>query len=68
MLVKTDLDGFYRDTTTNAVINTNVEKINQYKKQREEKIRMDSVIQEVESLRHDINEIKSMLLHISKRL
>lgn len=68
MLIKTDVEGFYRDTNTNAVINTNVEKINQYKRQREEKLRMDAVIQDVESLKQDIGEIKALLLQLSKRL
>ena len=68
MLVKTDLDGFYRDTSSTAVINTNVEKINQYKQQRDDRIKMQSVISDVESLKQDLDEIKQMLINISKRV
>ena len=67
MLIKTDLDGFYRDTNSNAVINTNVEKVNQYKQQREERIKLHNVISDVESLKSDISEIKQLLINLSKR-
>ena len=67
MLVKTDLEGFVRDTASNAVINTNVERMNLYKQQREERIKMQEVVRDVEALKHDIGEIKDMLIALTKR-
>lgn len=61
MLVKTDYDDFYRDTQTNAIINTNVEKIRQYKQQRESLMKMQNLVSDVEMLKQDMSEIKSML-------
>ena len=67
MFVKTDLEGFVRDTASNAVINTNVERMNLYKQQREERIKMQEVVRDVEALKHDIGEIKDMLIALTKR-
>lgn len=61
MLVKTDYDDFCRDTQTNAIINTNVEKIRQYKQQRESLMKMQNLVSDVEVLKQDMSEIKSML-------
>jgi hypothetical protein len=61
MLLKTNLDDFYRDTQSNAVINTNVEKIKQYKQQRESLIKMQNLVSDVDTLKQDMSEIKSML-------
>lgn len=61
MLVKTNLDDFYRDTQSNAIINTNVEKIRQYKQQRESLMKVQSLASDVETLKQDMSEIKSML-------
>lgn len=61
MLLKTNLDDFYRDTQSNAVINTNVEKIKQYKQQRESLIKMQNLVSDVDTLKQDMSEIKSLL-------
>jgi hypothetical protein len=61
MLVKTNLDDFYRDVQSNAIINTNVEKIRQYKQQRESLMKMQNLASDVEMLKQDMSEIKSML-------
>ena len=63
-LVKTDLDGFCRDLDTNAIINTNVEKMKQFKQQRAERIRLQQTSREVEELRQDVAEIKALLLEL----
>lgn len=67
MHIKTDLEGFVRDTASNAVINTNVERMNLYKQQREERMKVQQVIQDVETLKHDISEIKDLLIALTKR-
>lgn len=75
MLLKTDLDGFSRDTQSKAVINTNVEQIRKYKQEREERIKLQTVAErqthlteEIDTIKQDLNDIKSLLQEISKRL
>lgn len=75
MLVKTEIDGFCRDPATKAIINTNIDRIAAYKKQREERIKLNSVAAEqehlaaeVKAIKQDLNDIKSILQEISKRL
>ena len=63
-LVKTDLDGFSRDLDSNAIINTNVEKMEQYKRQRAERLKLQQTSVEVEELRQDVAEIKALLLEL----
>jgi hypothetical protein len=46
---------------SNAIINTNVEKIRQYKQQRESLMKMQNLASDVEMLKQDMSEIKSML-------
>lgn len=67
-LIKTDADGFVRDTQSNAVINTNVEALSQYKRERAERLRADQLEQEVMSLKQDVTDIKHMLQQICERL
>jgi hypothetical protein len=74
-LAKTDLDGFSRDLTSKAVINTNVEHIRKYKEEREAKLKLMSVQErqqhmsdEIDGMKQDLNDIKSLLQEISKRL
>ena len=69
------IDGFYRDPGSKAIINTNVERIAAYKKQREERLRIHGVAAEqerlaveVQEIKQDLNDIKSILQEISKRL
>ena len=69
------IDGFYREPGSKAIINTNVERIAAYKKQREERLRLYGVAAEqerlaveVQEIKQDLNDIKSILQEISKRL
>lgn len=75
MYIKTEIDGFSRDPGSKAIINTNVDRIATYKKQREEKIKVNNVVteqerlaNEVHNIKQDLQDIKSILQEISKRL
>lgn len=75
MLLKTDFDGFSRDTTSKAIINTNVEHIQKFKQQREERLKMQALaeqqhqlVSEVDDIKRDLSEIKALLQEIGKRL
>ena len=56
-LVQTQSPDFYRDTDTNAVINTNVAAFNLYKQQRKGKETIESLKQEVEDLKALVREL-----------
>ena len=61
-------DGFYRDTTTRAIINTNKKDYQLYMANREkmlsDKQRIDELEVKVDSLKDDISDIKDLLLKI----
>ena len=58
-------DGLVRDTNTNAIINTNKDDYENYKKQREEKLKEKERISLIESdmtnIKNDLDEIKNIL-------
>tara|TARA_R100000231_G_scaffold111350_1_gene82534 strand:+ start:145 stop:372 length:228 start_codon:yes stop_codon:yes gene_type:complete len=61
-------DGFYRDTTTRAIINTNRKDYQLYMANREkmlsDKQRIDNLEVKVSSIKDDIDDIKNLLLKI----
>jgi len=61
-------DGFYRDTTTRAIINTNKKDYQLYMANREkmlsDKQRIDNLEVKVSSIKDDIDDIKNLLLKI----
>lgn len=65
---KTDADGFARDPRSKAIINTNKQSMAQYKQQRAERLARESLSDEVNSLKQDVQDIKNMLQEICKRL
>ena len=58
--------GFYRDTSTRAIINTNKKDYQLYMANREkmlsDKQRIDELEMKVDSLKEDISDIKNLLL------
>ena len=66
-LIPTNHDSFFRDPSSTAVINTNIDALNAYKKQRERLLKTDKVFHEVEELKQEISEIKSMLSQLLNR-
>ena len=66
-LVKTDQEDFAKDLDSKAILNTNVEAYTAYKKQRDRLLRADALVTEVETLKSDMSEIKSMLEQLLNR-
>lgn len=57
-----------KDTSSGAVLNTDIEGLQAYKKMRDlknsQRNKLEDCIQEVNSLKDDINEIKGLLLNM----
>ena len=60
-LIKTDVDDLYRDLDSKALINTNVEEYALYKSRRRREKRIESLIDDVETLKSDLSDIKMLL-------
>lgn len=67
MFVKTEHPGLVRDTTSTAVINTNKEAYDNYKMARDEKLKVQKLAGQVDSLQDDVQQIKQLLLQLIKQ-
>lgn len=67
MMMKTEKDGYLRDDSNHALINTNVSAYKQYVSQRESQNKVSSLESEVDSLKSDITDIKEMLSILIKQ-
>lgn len=60
-------DGYFRDTRSNAIVNTNQNEYNTYlmnrKKLSTDKERIDSIENELDGIKGDLTDIKVMLKH-----
>lgn len=60
-------DGYYRDTRSNAIVNTNQNEYNTYvmnrKKLSTDKERIDGLEGEITEIKNDLGDIKMMLQH-----
>ena len=65
--MKTEKDGYLRDDSNHALINTNVSAYKQYVSQRESQNKVSSLESEVDSLKSDITDIKEMLSILIKQ-
>jgi hypothetical protein len=63
-LIPTEDLNFARDPGSNAVINTNVNAYKMYKQQREVARNTDHLAQDVESLKSELGEIKTLLTQL----
>jgi hypothetical protein len=63
----TDEPNLVRDTKSNAILNVSNEALNKYKQEREKFLQMQQVINEHESLKQDIADIKQILLQLMDR-
>jgi hypothetical protein len=50
-----------RHKHSNAVLNTNHNELNKYKEEREQKLKLNRLLDENENMKNDIEEIKSLL-------
>jgi hypothetical protein len=66
-MIKTENDGYLRDDSNHALINTNVNAYKQYIHQRDSQNKVVSLESEVDSLKKDITDIKEMLSILIKQ-
>jgi len=62
--VKTDAENFIRDRKNAAVLNTDLDLLVAYKKERERILRADSIVEDVNSLKKEFSEIKDLLIQL----
>jgi len=62
--VKTDAENFIRDRKNAAVLNTDLDSLAAYKKERERILRADSIVEDVNSLKKEFSEIKDLLIQL----
>jgi hypothetical protein len=67
MLIKTNEDGYVRDPESGALINNSAASYRMYKQQRESQTTVATLTKEVDSLKNDISDIKSMLSVLIKQ-
>ena len=62
---------FVRDTLSKAVLNTDVNALEQYKFARDQRLQEQNVLQncvdDISSLKDDMNEIKNLLIKLSEK-
>jgi hypothetical protein len=62
--VKTDAENFIRDRKNAAVLNTDLDSLAAYKKERGRILRADSIVEDVNSLKKEFSEIKDLLIQL----
>lgn len=66
--IKTEIEGIIRDTKTQALLNTDNNKLDAYKKVRKKSLEMEEVKNKVNSLDKEVAVMKSMLTQILEKL
>lgn len=67
MMIKTDDGSFNRDCSNYALINTNAEAYNLYKQQRVQQKNHNDLQGQIDNLKGDLDDIKSMLSVLIQR-
>lgn len=63
-LVKTDIPDLVRDMDSRAILNTNTNEYLAYKTKRDRERKLNSVVDEIDQIKQDMADIKSMLQQI----
>ena len=63
----TRIEDLIRDEASSAILNTNVSEFEAYKTRRNREKRVDSVCQELDTIKHEMQEIKEILKTIVGR-
>ena len=63
-LIKTDIPNLVRDMDSRAILNTNTNEYLAYKTKRERERKINSVVDEIDQIKQDMADIKSMLQQI----
>jgi hypothetical protein len=56
-----------RDTKSKAILNINVQALENYKKSRETRLKTNKMLVEFEQLKNDVSEIKNLLIELTKK-
>ena len=62
MLEKLDIEGLYKDSETNAIINTDIGALKTYKTQKTQLRRMNSMENRIQILEKELRELKQLFL------
>lgn len=65
--IQSDHPDYKRDRNTNALLNTNTRALAEYKARKKAATRIDTVEADLNNMKQDINEIKSLLLKILEK-
>jgi flagellar biosynthesis/type III secretory pathway chaperone len=56
-----------RDTKSNAILNTDLDALNKYRAKRAREKKINNIAEEVDTLRQEMTEIKSLLMQLVQR-
>lgn len=68
MITVKDNPSLVRDERSNSILNTNLEELKMFKLERLEQQKVHSLINEVDMLKTDVSEIKSLLFQILNKM
>lgn len=66
--MKTEVEGILRDKHSKALLNTDDEALNAYKKRKQKNAEINRMREEMDELKNDVSEIKSLLTKIAEKL
>lgn len=66
--LKTNAEHIYRDRTSSALINTDREAFMSYKKEREKILRAEEVFKDVDNIKQEMSDIKSLLKEVLDKI
>jgi len=67
-IVKTEVDGIIRDNESGALLNSDNGALNSYKKRKQKNAEINRIREEMDELKNDVSEIKSLLTKIAEKL
>jgi len=67
-LIKTEVEGIFRDTNNNALLNKDNSSLEVYKKMKKKNNEIYNLREEVDDMKKDMSEIKSLLTQIVEKL
>ena len=62
-----DHPNLIRDVKSNAILNVDNDALNKYREEREQILKLRSVVKEHDQMKNDINDIKQMLLKLMEQ-
>lgn len=63
-IIKTDVPNLVRDMDSRAILNTNTNDYLAYKTKRDRELKLNNVVDEIDQIKQDMADIKSMLQQI----